>query len=165
MKQLVKIIKITTKWSFRVLSCLIIAYVIFWIIATYLYKEDEVKTYVGIFLLDLKRTDLGIYSDSIDMYRDLTIEFKKDKTFKFNKSVPFIADTIGTFKTAKSGRWNEIYYDNWKMKYKSGITGDQIGHVSIYDGDSAFYINSVTPRSDQIRKSNVSKVFFRKIGK
>ena len=140
---------------------LIPAYIIFYIIATNIYVENEAKEYIGIFVLDLERTDLGIYSDSIDIYKNLTIEFKKDKTFKFNKSVPFIADTTGYLKIGGAGRWNEIYYNNWKGE----ITNDQISHIGVYEGDSIFYINSVTPRADQIRKSNVHQVFFRKITK
>jgi len=151
------------KWFFIIffgfIAVFLMVYILFYVIATYIDKGNKAKSYVGIFVLDLEKTDLGIYSDSIELYKDLTIEFKRNGTFKFNKSVPFIADTTGYLKTARAGRWNEIYYNNWKGK----ITNDQIGHIGVYDGDSIFYINSVTPRADQIGKSNVYQVFFRKI--
>ena len=138
---------------------LIVAYVIFWIVGNQIFVNDKAKRYVGVFVLDLERTNLGIYSDSIDLYRDLTIELKQNKRFKLNKSVPFIADTTGKWKVGRPSKLNYIYYDNWKNEYKKGITGDWFW---LEDGN-ILCIQSITPRADQLRKSDVRVVYFKKI--
>lgn len=163
MKQLFKIIKSIMKWFSIILLGFIIIIIILWTIQNKIYSKKATSSLIGTFVLDLERTDLGMYSDSIDDYKDLTIEFKKDKTFKFNKSVPFIADTIGTWEARGAGveKWNYIYYDNWKAKYAKGITGDQFSFID--EGDFVFYINSIIPRADQLRKSDVRVVYFKKI--
>ena len=141
---------------------LIVAYIIFWIVGNQIYLNNKANSLIGTFVLDLERTNLGMYSDSIDTYKDLTIEFKRNKTFKLNKSVPFIADTTGTWKVGYPSRLNYIYYDSWKAKYREEVTGDNISEGYIDKGDSIFYINSVTPRADQLRKSDVRVVYFKK---
>ena len=53
-------------------------------------------------------------------------------------SVPFMADTVGTWKVGGMDEWNEIVYHN-------GII-DQLGEFD--DGDTIIYINSPTPQKN-----------------
>ena len=168
MKKILKIIK----WFFIILlgcittlSVFIIEIAIF-LIFMLIYRDyerqiDSAKLIVGVYMLDLERTDLGIYSDSIDMYRDLTIEFKRNKTFKLNKSVPFIADTMGTWSPRGTQRCACIYYNNKPNKNNYAIAGNHFSFIK--EGSPILYINSVSPRADQFRKSDVHTVYFKKI--
>jgi len=143
---------------------LIVAYIIFWIIENQIYLNNLTNTLIGTFVLDLERTNLGIYSDSVDIYKDLTIVFKKDKTFRLNKSVPFIADTMGTWIVGGRNRWSYIYFECFIKKYGKEAPGTPITEGYFNKGDTIFYINSVTPRADQLRKSDVHVVYFKRTG-
>lgn len=59
-------------------------------------------------------------------------------TFSLSFSVPFMADTVGTWKVGGMDEWNEIVYHN-------GII-DQLGEFD--DGDTIIYINSPTPQKN-----------------
>ena len=162
MNKILKKIKFMIKLIFIISLGLIVGYMVFWIISKQIYIKKETNTLIGTFLLDLEKTNLGIYSDSIEDYQNLIIEFKKDKTFRFNKSVPFIADTVGTWEFGYGlEEWHYIYYDSWKLKYKEGVTGDQFSRI--YKENFGIMINSITPRADQLHKSDVRVVYFKKI--
>ena len=158
-----KIILFTMKACAVLLFAFIAVYMLFYIIVTQIGIKNKADTLIGIFVLDLERTNLGIYSDNVDNYKDLTIEFKKDKTFKLNKSVPFIEDTMGTWKVGRAGKLNYIYGDYFIKKYGKEAPGTPITEGYIDKGDYIVCIYSVTPRADQLRKSNVYEVYFRKL--
>jgi hypothetical protein len=161
MKIIIRLIKKILKWFFIALLATMALYIIYFQIENHKYLNKKANTLIGTFILDLERTNLGKYSDSINEYKNLTLEFKRDKTFRINKSVPFIADTAGIWKVGGMEEWAYIYYNNWKDKYDKGIPGDQITEGYLNNGDSIFYINSVTPRSDQFRNSDVHVVYFK----
>ncbi len=142
----------------------ILGYIIYFQIENHKYLKERANLIIGVYVLDTKRTNLGKYSDSIEYYRDLVIEFKKNKTFRLNKSVPFIADTCGIWKVGGMDEWSEIFYNNKILKFGKKYC-DQISESYLDNEDSVMYINSVTPRADQFGKSDVSIVYFRKTTK
>ena len=60
----------------------------------------------GIYKLDYNHTDSEIYKDSIEKYNNLRLIFNSDMTFSLSFSVPFMADTVGTWKVGGMDEWN-----------------------------------------------------------
>lgn len=134
---------------------LIIGYVLYWNTSNYLFKAEKEKRIIGEYVLDLHRTNLDIYKDSIAKYKHLKLTFKTDNTFSFSFSVPFMADTCGTWKVGGMGEWCKIIYHNH--------IEDQFGAPYREGTDSVLYINSATPQLSQRLRSNVYQIFFKKI--
>ena len=84
---------------------------------------------------------------------NLRLIFNSDMTFSLSFSVPFMADTVGTWKVGGMDEWNEIVYHN-------GII-DQLGEFD--DGDTIIYINSPTPQKTYKKPTLIDKVFFVRI--
>lgn len=74
-------------------------------------------------------------------------------TFSLSFSVPFMADTVGTWKVGGMNEWNEIVYHNNII--------DQFGKLD--DGDTIIYINSPTPQKKFKKPTDINKVFFVRI--
>ena len=106
--------------------------------------------------LDLDRTDMGIYKDSMDCYKDLCLEFKSDGTFKMNMEVPFILSSTGSWKVGGMNRWNSIRYDTL------GLEG-QISQPYLNENDTVLYFNSVTPKKSEPYLNGVNVVYFKKV--
>ena len=132
---------------------LIVGYALYWCISDYYYKKGRERCIVGKYKLDIHRTNLGIYKKKVEKYKGLILTFNADKTFSLNISVPFMADTVGTWKVGGMNEWNEIVYHNDII--------DQFGKFD--DGDTIIYINSATPQHSQINKSDVYKIYFVKM--
>src|SRR5690348_4014792 len=66
-------------------------------------KQENFQNQLGTYVLDLKRTDLGVYRIDSILYKNLKITFRNDSTFHFNMKVPFIYDSVGTWKAAGQG--------------------------------------------------------------
>lgn len=116
---------------------------------------DKKRSIIGEYKLDLYRTDLGIYKDSIEKYKHLTLTFNKDMTFPLNFPVPFMADSHGIWKVGDMNEWCKLIYPN--------NIADQFGIPYYEKGDSILYINSATPHYSQKNISDVYKIFFVKI--
>lgn len=114
----------------------IIGYALYWCISDYNYRYNKINSIVGIYKLDFNHTDSEIYKDSIEKYNNLRLIFNSDMTFSLSFSVPFMADTVGTWKVGGMNEWNEIVYHNNII--------DQFGKLD--DGDTIIYINSPTPQ-------------------
>ena len=132
---------------------LIVGYALYWCISDYYYKKGRERCIVGKYKLDIHRTNLGIYKKKVEKYKGLILAFNADKTFSLNISVPFMADTVGTWKVGGMDEWNEIVYHN-------GII-DQLGEFD--DGDTIIYINSPTPQKTYKKPTLIDKVFFVRI--
>ena len=91
---------------------LIIGYALYWCVSNNDYKMDKKRSIIGEYKLDLYRTDLGIYKDSIDKYRHLRLTFNKDMTFSLNFPVPFMADSHGIWKVGDMNEWCKLIYSN-----------------------------------------------------
>ena len=74
-------------------------------------------------------------------------------TFSLSFSVPFMADTVGTWKVGGMDERNEIVYHNDII--------DQFGKFD--DGDTIIYINSPTPQKTYKNPTLIDKVFFVRI--
>ena len=116
-------------------------------------RYNKINSIVGIYKLDFNHTDSEIYKDSIEKYNNLRLIFNSDMTFSLSFSVPFMADTVGTWKVGGVDEWNEIVYHN-------GII-DQLGEFD--DGDTIIYINSPTPQKTYKKPTLIDKVFFVRI--
>ena len=97
-----------------------------------------------------------IYKDSMDCYKDLSLEFKSDGTFKMNMEVPFILGSTGTWKVGGMNRWNTIRYDTL------GLEG-QISQPYLDGNDTVLYFNSVTPKKSEPYLNGVNVVYFKKV--
>ena len=144
------------KGCFGFLLIIAIGYFAFWYIGNWHYLKEEERSLIGTYQLDLNRTDMGIYKDSMDCFKDLKLEFKSDGTFKMNMDVPFILASTGTWKVGGMNRWNTIRYDTFGLE-------SQISHPYLDGNDTVFYINSVTPKESERYKNGVYVVYFKKI--
>ena len=121
-------------------------------------KTDRLRDYGLAFLL----YEHGLGICGYELIRELFIFiklilnsylFNSDMTFSLSFSVPFMADTVGTWKVGGMDEWNEIVYHN-------GII-DQLGEFD--DGDTIIYINSPTPQKTYKKPTLIDKVFFVRI--
>lgn len=108
---------------------------------------------IGTYVIDINRTELGIYLKDSALYKDLTISFKGDFSFIMNKKVPFIFDSIGTW-TSKGTDVEDWYW----MVYKNSKIDTQWSGCC-FDGNFIL-LNSVTP---QVGKKSVSQIYFQKL--
>ena len=138
-----------------IIMSLIIGYALYWCVSNNDYKMDKKRSIIGEYKLDLYRTDLGIYKDSIEKYKHLTLTFNKDMTFSLNFPVPFMADSHGIWKVGDMNEWCKLIYSN--------NIADQFGIPYYEKGDSILYINSATPHYSQRNISDVYKIFFVKM--
>ena len=144
------------KYFLGFLVLIVTGYFVFWHVGNRQYLKEKEKCLVGTYQLDLDRTDMGIYKDSMDCYKDLILEFKSDGTFKMNMEVPFILGSTGTWKVGGMNRWNTIRYDTL------GLEG-QISQPYLDENDTVFYFNSVTPKESEPYLNGVNVVYFRKL--
>ena len=119
-----------------------------------LIEENRVEL-IGSYLIDLDKTDLGLYSKNITTYKNLKFFLNGDSTFRLNMDVPFIYDSSGTWLPAGSGLedWNHLYF----QKNKSFDTQ----FSSFWSADSIIYLNSTTAKE---RRHNIGRIYFKKIG-
>ena len=109
---------------------LIVGYALYWCISDYNYRYNKINSIVGIYKLDFNHTDSEIYKDSIEKYNNLRLIFNSDMTFSLSFSVPFMADTVGTWKVGGMDEWNEIVYHNGIID-QLGMIGPINGEISI----------------------------------
>ena len=121
-------------------------------------RNEHFQKQIGVYKLDVYKTDLGVYRKDSLTYKELILTFKEDGTFSFNMKVPFINESIGKWKASGSSldEWNNLYYKSWD--YAKGNSGEQF--TQCCDVDTTFYINSPTP---QIGEKNIRKIYFKKL--
>ncbi|HET9824145.1 MAG TPA: hypothetical protein VFP87_02360 [Chitinophagaceae bacterium] len=117
-------------------------------------RKKAFQEQLGTYVLDVHRTALGGYSKDSDAYKKLQITFKADSTFTMNMRVPFIFDSVGTWKAGNLEEWNYLYYKN-NSKINTQFTRPE------YD-DSTFLLNSTTP---QTGAEPIQEIYFRKINR
>lgn len=118
---------------------------------------------VGLYNIDLKRTNLGEYSKDSLLYKNLKVEFFKDSTFKFNMSVPFIFEDSGKWLSDGGDfeSWNWLSYKSWLKKEVLTIgKGNQFTVLYNDKNDSIFYFNGATPKNN---KSFIQEIYFIKV--
>ena len=109
----------TKKSCLRTLLIIAIGYFAFWYIGNWHYLKEKERSLIGTYQLDLNRTDMGIYKDSMDCFKDLKVEFRSDGTFKMNMEVPFILSSTGTWKVG--GTLFAMIQQVWKTKFLNHI--------------------------------------------
>jgi hypothetical protein len=154
---------------------IIVFWLIIFVIATasfYLYlrikrddrsaKEKNFHKQIGIYVLDINKTALGIYSKDSVLYKCLRIVFRTDSTFSMNMRVPFMYDSVGKWVPAGGGLddWNRLFYKSWNYQKYDKNAGNQF--TQPWTKDSIFYINGATP---QDRAEFIQEIYFRKISR
>lgn len=127
----------------------IIGYALYWCISDYDYRYNKINSIVGIYKLDFNHTDSEIYKDSIEKYNNLRLIFNSDMTFSLSFSVPFMADTVGTWKVGGMDEWNEIVYHN-------GII-DQLGE---FDDGGYDYIYKFPNSAKNLQETDTNRQGF-----
>ena len=115
---------------------------------------------LGVYQLDINKTDLKSYKSDSLLYKKLRITFNDDATFQMNMKVPFIYDSVGKWNAGGGDYedWNYLYYRNWGYsKYEKNV-GDPFTQPTI--PDSIFYMNSTTPQQNQ---DALQRIYFKKI--
>jgi hypothetical protein len=142
------------------LSLLIILIILRASFYEWLSKRNHKKEVTGTYLIDLNRTDLAEYTSNIDTYKNLSIRFNSDNTFRMNMQVPFIYDTIGrwTVSGSRLDEMNNLFFD--ELDY-SGLTGGSpFTQVHYKEGDSIFYMHTPRPKEGM---NYLMRVYFKKI--
>ena len=119
----------------------------------------------------MERTEWGEYEAEKDNYKDLTIVFKKDKTFEVSRSVPFLVDTTGWYVVRGRGKvCGNICFSSWIEKRSfiekicNECSGDWLWECwEDSPGDSVTAIIGPTPSLNEQRQ--IDKLYFRKIGR
>jgi len=75
-------------------------------------KDGNFEKQLGIYKIDLIRTNFVDYLKDSVLYKDLTITFNNDSSFYLNKNVPFIIEQSGTWTTSGEGIeiWNTMFF-------------------------------------------------------
>lgn len=118
---------------------------------------------VGLYRIDIKRTDLGEYSRDSLIYKDLKVEFLKDSTFKFNMNVPFIYEDRGKWLSDGGDfeSWNWLSYQSWLNDDDLVIgKGNQFTAPYIDKNDTILYINGATSKDN---KAFIQEIYFIKV--
>lgn len=123
-------------------------------------KQINFNNQIGIYSLDLERTDLKEYDTIREKLTQLKIEFFKDSTFKMNMKVPFMFDSTGKWE-ADDGEpysYNEMRYREFGYSYDS----PSVHFFQPYEdrGDTVFLIDATIP---QKYNKSLEMVYFKKI--
>jgi hypothetical protein len=73
-------------------------------------REITFEKLLGSYALDISKTKLGNYTNDSNIYKDLSIKFNGDSTFIMNMKVPFLYDSIGTWKAGNLNEWNWLLF-------------------------------------------------------
>lgn len=115
---------------------------------------------LGNYILDTKKTNLGSYSKDSNLYKKLTIEFNSDSTFRMNMKVPFLFDSIGTWKAGNFNEWNWIQFKRFQYDSNNINSGSQFTKPYTEGTDTYFLLTGATPRNGAYF---IEDIFFRKI--
>lgn len=121
-------------------------------------RKINFQAQLGIYALDIQKTDLGEYKKDSNTYKKLLITFKADSTFIMNRKAPFIYDSIGRWEAGDMKEWNFLYYKSWK--YSKRQTGDQFTRTYLVDSTYYFLLNSATPQKGA---KSILEIYFKKI--
>ena len=109
-------------------------------------KKEIFNTQLGTYLLDIRRTSLGVYAMDSVKYKNLSIAFHSDSTFTMNMQVPFMYDSIGTWVAGEGSAYdfNQLYFKNFNYNGKG--MGEQFYPPYRSNSDSVFLLNAPTPK-------------------
>jgi hypothetical protein len=78
----------------KTLFLVAIPYLFFYVNNTIKIKDNE-NEQIGLYQIDLKKTNLSVYTKDSAIYKNLQITFKGDGYFYINMSAPFLYDIEG----------------------------------------------------------------------
>ena len=121
----------------------------------YYARKKHAEKLFGVYVLDIQKTDLGVYKFETEKYKNLQIIFEKDMTFRMSMSVPFAFDSCGTWEAESFGveDWGKVYFKRKNYIIDAPLSG-------CCSADSTMYLNSVTPVEG---KQPVSAIYFKKL--
>ena len=154
---------------FRIGILVVFVYIVVWLFYDPILLGRK-KKQIGKYVIDMERTEWGDYEAEKDNYKDLTIVFKKDKTFEVSRSVPFLLDTTGWYVVRGRGKvCGNICFSSWIEKRSfiekicNECSGDWLWPCwEDSPGDSVTAI--ITPAPQQNEQSQIDKLYFKKIG-
>lgn len=121
-------------------------------------KKEKFENLVGVYAMDTERTVYSkeLRASSRDDSSALKLELKADSTFVFSKSVPYIYDSAGYWKTEGNylGVMNEACFKS------NGNVCVSFTSVYVDKKDTLFFFNSMTPKPNAIP---IAEIYFRKI--
>lgn len=155
------------KKIFLVLTVLVSIFIIIIISYFFRYKKEERKgreitfeRLLGSYKLDVSKTKLGNYSKDSNIYKNLSIKFNADSTFEMNMKVPFLYDSIGTWKAGNFNEWNWLLFKNFEYHLSNKNSGSQFTRPYIENSKTYFLINGATPQDGA---DIIQDIYFRKI--
>ena len=76
-------------------------------------RQETFKEILGNYIIDLSKTKLkGSYEKDSGIYKNLSITFYPDSTFKMNMNAPFMHDTAGRWKAGNVNEWCWLLFNN-----------------------------------------------------
>lgn len=122
-------------------------------------KRENFVQIIGVYKLDIKRTELGVYTKNSKIFSDLSITFKNDSTFAMNMRTPFFADSSGTWIVGDGSAYsyNQFFYNNKEYKNLEGV---QFFSPYLNGSDTIFLINGANPAKN---KKGIQKIYFKKL--
>lgn len=122
-------------------------------------KKEVFEKQIGVYILDIYRTELGEYINDTSVLKYLTITFKEDSTFKMNMHAPFFSDSIGTWLACDglAYSYNELFYQNEDY---NKMEGEHFYVPYIQNGDTIFLIIGALPEKN---KKPIHEIYFKKI--
>ena len=142
------IIKITV-------SILVIIIAAFWLKIWYFnWKNKNEKELVGTYILDTMQTDLKNFEKKGIKYDKMMLYLDKDKSFRFNMSVPFVYDSIGMWSAAGSN------IEEWHNLYFQGTRSIMAQFDQTTDRDTTIIFNNMQAKAGF---KNIQHIFFKKL--
>ena len=128
-------------------------------------RQQTFKELLGSYVLDLDKTKLeGNYITDSATYKELSITFFSDSTFRMNMKVPFMYDSVGRWKAGNVNEWCWLFFKKFgytdQMYSETNPSGSQFTRPYKENSDTFFLINAATPRDNE---KTISDIYFKKI--
>lgn len=124
-------------------------------------RQQTIKELLGTYVLDISKTKLeDCYIKDSNIYKNLSITFFKNSTFKMNMNVPFMYNSIGKYKSGNVNEWCWLLFDKFKYDIKNKNSGSQFTRPYKINSDTFILINAATPKENE---KTISEIYFRKI--
>jgi hypothetical protein len=147
---------------FRIGILVVFVYIVVWLFYDPILLGRK-KKQIGKYVIDMERTEWGDYEAEKDNYKDLTIVFKKDKTFEVSRTVPFLLDTTGRYVIRGRGKLSDIRFWSLIEKYSYDYKGSWLWECwEDSPGDSVTAIIGPPPQQNEQRR--IHTLYFKKIG-
>lgn len=127
-------------------------------------RKNIFEQLLGVYILDINKTKLGVYSKDSIIYKNLSITLNADSTFNMNMKVPFIRDSVGRWRAGNMKEWNWLFFKsfgyNKSMEDMTNPGGTQFTRPYTENSNTYFLINSATPQDNA---EVISDIYFKKV--